>query len=112
MALLLLFALLAGAGTALSPCVLPVLPALLSAALIVFVTSAGLFDVPLALASPRGIRFMPTEIFSLVGYPSDLGRAAAFGIVVLTVTILLTLLQRNEIPVKSIGDGTQGLSEL
>jgi iron(III) transport system permease protein len=72
-----------------------VLPALLSAALIVFVTSAGLFDVPLALASPRGIRFMPTEIFSLVQYPSDLGRAAAFGIVVLTVTILLTLLQRS-----------------
>src|SRR5690349_16163394 len=31
MALLILFALVAGAGTALSPCVLPVLPALLSA---------------------------------------------------------------------------------
>jgi iron(III) transport system permease protein len=72
-----------------------VMPALLSAALIVFVTSAGLFDVPLALGSPRGIRFMPTEIFALVQYPSDLGRAAAFGIVVLTVTICLTLLQRR-----------------
>jgi cytochrome c biogenesis protein CcdA/thiol-disulfide isomerase/thioredoxin len=34
MALLMLFALLAGAGTALSPCVLPVLPALLSAGVI------------------------------------------------------------------------------
>ena len=31
MALLVLFALVAGAGTALSPCVLPVLPALLGA---------------------------------------------------------------------------------
>ena len=31
MALLLIFALVAGAGTAVSPCVLPVLPALLSA---------------------------------------------------------------------------------
>ncbi|HEY6399209.1 MAG TPA: hypothetical protein VIX82_17325, partial [Solirubrobacteraceae bacterium] len=31
MALLLLFALIAGAGTAITPCVLPVLPALLSA---------------------------------------------------------------------------------
>ena len=30
MALLLLFALIAGAGTAITPCVLPVLPALLS----------------------------------------------------------------------------------
>jgi len=71
------------------------LPALLSAALIVFITSAGLFDVPLALASPKGIRTMPTEIFSLVGYPSDLGRAAAFGIVAIVVTIALTLLQRR-----------------
>jgi len=51
--------------------------ALLSAALIVFVTSAGLFDVPLALGAPRGIRFMPTEIYAMVQSPSDLGRAAA-----------------------------------
>lgn len=72
-----------------------VAPALLSAGLIVFVTSAGLFDVPLALGSPRGMRFMPTEIYSMVQYPSDLGRAAAFGMVVLTVTIVLTLLQRR-----------------
>lgn len=72
-----------------------VLPTLLSAGLIVFVTSAGLFDVPLALAWPKGIRFMPTEIYAMVQYPSDLGQAAAFGIVVLTVTILLTLLQRR-----------------
>jgi iron(III) transport system permease protein len=72
-----------------------VMPALLSAALIVFVTSAGLFDVPLALGSPRGIRFMPTEIFALVQYPSDLGKAASFGIIVLTVTVLLTLWQRR-----------------
>ncbi len=71
------------------------LPGLLSAALIVFVTSAGLFDVPLALASPRGVRTMPTEIFQLVQYPSDLGRAAAFGVVVMAVTVLLTVLQRS-----------------
>ena len=70
-------------------------PALLSGALIVFVTSAGLFDVPLALASTKGIRTMPTEIFSLVQYPSDFGRAAAFGVVVLTVTILLAIWQRS-----------------
>src|SRR5215210_7523044 len=71
------------------------MPALLSGALIVFVTSAGLFDVPLALAATKGIRTMPTEIFSLVQYPSDLGRAAAFGVVVLTVTILLAVWQRH-----------------
>jgi iron(III) transport system permease protein len=38
---------------------------------------------------------MPTEIFSLVQYPSDLGRAASFGVVVMSVTVLLTLLQRR-----------------
>jgi iron(III) transport system permease protein len=70
-------------------------PALFSAALIVFVTSAGLFDVPLALASPRGVRAMPTEIFQLVQYPSDLGRAAAFGVVVMAATVFLTVLQRR-----------------
>jgi iron(III) transport system permease protein len=70
-------------------------PALFSAALVVFVTSAGLFDVPLALASPRGIRTMPTEIFQLVQYPSDLGRAAAFGVIVMAATVLLTVLQRR-----------------
>src|SRR6266853_1227311 len=48
-------------------------PALISGALVVFVTSAGLFDVPLALTAPKGIRMMPTEIFGLVQYPSDFG---------------------------------------
>ncbi len=70
-------------------------PALISGALVVLVTSAGLFDVPLALASPRGIPTMPTEIFAAVQYPADFGRAAAFGVVVLSVTILLTVWQRR-----------------
>jgi iron(III) transport system permease protein len=88
----------AGFWTTLRLVTIPLLfPALFSAALIVFVTSAGLFDVPLALASPHGIRTMPTEIFQLVQYPSDIGRAAAFGVVVMTVTIMLTVLQRSYI---------------
>jgi iron(III) transport system permease protein len=88
----------AGFFTTLRLVTLPLLtPALMSAALIVFVTSAGLFDVPLALASPHGIRTMPTEIFQLVQYPSDLGRAASFGVVVMVFTILVTVLQRRYI---------------
>jgi len=88
----------AGFWTTLRLVTIPLLfPALFSAALIVFVTSAGLFDVPLALASPRGVRTMPTEIFQLVQYPSDLGRAAAFGVMVMAVTILFTVLQRRYI---------------
>jgi iron(III) transport system permease protein len=86
----------AGFWTTLRLITIPLLfPALFSAALIVFVTSAGLFDVPLALASPRGVRTLPTEIYQLVQYPSDLGRAAAFGIVVMMVTVLLTVMQRR-----------------
>jgi iron(III) transport system permease protein len=86
----------AGFWTTLRLVTIPLLfPALFSAALIVFVTSAGLFDVPLALASPRGVRTMPTEIYQLVQYPSDLGRAAAFGVVVMAVTLVLTVLQRR-----------------
>lgn len=73
------------------------LPALLSAAVIVFVTSAGLFDVPLALASPRGVRTMPTEIWQLVQYPADFGRAGAFGVVVMAVTVAFTVLQRRHL---------------
>jgi iron(III) transport system permease protein len=72
-------------------------PAILSAAMIVFITSAGLFDVPLALTATKGIRMVPTEIFSLVNYPSDLGRASAYGIMIVTVTIGLTLLQRRHL---------------
>jgi len=75
---------------------LPLLqPALMAAALIVFVTSAGLFDVPLALAATKGIRMVPTEIFSAVSYPSDLGRASAYGILITIGTIGMTLIQRR-----------------
>lgn len=86
----------AGFFTTLRLVTVPLLfPALFSAALIVFVTSAGLFDVPLALASPRGVRTMPTEIYRLVQYPSDFGRAAATGVVVMAVTVLFTVFQRR-----------------
>jgi iron(III) transport system permease protein len=72
-----------------------VLPALLSGALIVFITSAGLFDVPLALAAPAGIRTIPTAIYALLQYPADYGRASAFGTVVMVATIILTIEQRR-----------------
>ncbi|TCT08321.1 ABC transporter permease [Aquabacter spiritensis] len=75
---------------------LPLLmPALLSAAMIVFVTSAGLFDVPFALAATHGIRTVPTEIYSSLQYPSDFGRASAFGMLMLCLTVSLTLWQRH-----------------
>jgi iron(III) transport system permease protein len=75
---------------------LPLLyPAMLSSCLIIFVTSAGLFDVPLALTATKGIRMVPTEIFSAVSYPSDLGRASAYGILITIATVAITLVQRH-----------------
>lgn len=71
------------------------MPALLSGALIVFVTSAGLFDVPLALASPRAIETIPTQVFTLVQFPSDYGRAAAIGVLVMVITLMFGMLQRG-----------------
>ena len=71
------------------------MPALLSGALIVFVTSSGLFDVPLALASPRGIHTIPTQVFSLVQYPSDYGKASAVGVFVMVITIIFSMVQRS-----------------
>ena len=71
------------------------MPAILSAACIVLITSGGLFDVPLALTTPSGIRTMPTEIFTSTQYPSDIGRASAFSFLVLIVTIFLAWIQRS-----------------
>ena len=82
------------------------LPALLSGALVVFVTSAGLFDVPLALASPHGIRAIPTTVFQLVQYPSDYGLASAIGVMVMAITVLITLMQRNYLSRRSFATVT------
>jgi iron(III) transport system permease protein len=71
------------------------LPAFTSSGLVVFVTSAGLFDVPAALGAPRGISFIPTEIFAMARSSSGTGRAAAFAVVVLLATALVTLWQRR-----------------
>lgn len=82
------------------------LPALFSGALVVFVTSAGLFDVPLALASPHGIRTIPTTVFQVVQYPSDYGLAASIGVMVMAITVLITLMQRSYLSKRSFATVT------
>lgn len=75
---------------------LPLLaPALLSGAIVVFVTSAGLFDVPVILATPYSIPTVPALIYESIGYPSDFGRAAALGAMMMAVIILLVIAQRR-----------------
>jgi len=73
------------------------LPALMSGALVVFVTSAGLFDVPLSIAAPRGIHMIPTDIFKAVQYPTDIGRASALATVMMLATIAFAVVQQRYI---------------
>lgn len=69
-------------------------PSLLSGALIVFVTSAGLFDIPIGLAAPHGIPMLPTVIYESLQWPADYNKAAAIGTLLMMVTIIGILLQR------------------
>ena len=76
MTLLVLFALVAGAGTALSPCVLPVLPAVLSAGL------TGGRHRPLGVVSGLAISFTFATValvyvIEALGLPNDLTRTIA-----------------------------------
>ena len=74
---------------------LPLLaPAILSGAIVVFVTSAGLFDVPVILATPYAIPTVPALIFESIGYPSDFGRAAALGSMMMIIIVILVVAQR------------------
>jgi cytochrome c biogenesis protein CcdA/thiol-disulfide isomerase/thioredoxin len=82
MALLILFALIAGAGTALSPCVLPVLPAVLSAGV------TGGRRRPLGVATGLALSFTFATValvyvIDALGLPNDFARTLA--IVVLAV---------------------------
>jgi iron(III) transport system permease protein len=69
--------------------------ALSTAAAIVFITSAGLFDVPAVLGLPRGISFIPTEIFAMARTPSDFGQAAAFAVLAIVAALGFTQWHRR-----------------
>jgi cytochrome c biogenesis protein CcdA len=87
MALLVLFALLAGAGTALSPCVLPVLPAVLSAG----VTGGRRRPLGVALGLALSFTFATVALVYVIdalGLPNDLTRDIAIA-TLLTFGVLL-----------------------
>jgi cytochrome c biogenesis protein CcdA/thiol-disulfide isomerase/thioredoxin len=88
MLLLIAFALLAGAGTALSPCVLPVLPALLSAG------GVGGRQRPLGVVTGLTVTFTVTivgiaDVVDGVGLGSDPLRYIAIGVLLLAGLVLL-----------------------
>jgi len=114
MIVLLLFAVLAGAGTALSPCVLPVLPALLSAG------STGGRRRPLGIVLGLSVTFTVTIVFLAsvvdgVGLGSDPLRYVAVVVLIVFGLALMTpnVSARIEAPLsrlarfgpRSVGDG-------
>ncbi len=72
------------------------LPSALGALVLVFVQTMGLFSIPAVLGVPGGFTVIATEIYRLLNtYPPRLGQAAAWGLVLLAITLLAVLLQNR-----------------
>src|SRR6266540_1406770 len=73
-----------------------VLPAILSGAIIVFVSAAGEFGVPLALVRPTGGETLTTQIFTLTqDLPAKYNRAAAAGALLAALSLVCVWVQRR-----------------
>src|SRR5919199_2178238 len=73
-----------------------VLPGILSGAIIVFVSCAGEFGVPLALGHPNGTETLTTQIFVLTqDLPAKYNRAAAAGAVLALMALACVWVQRR-----------------
>jgi len=71
-------------------------PALLSAALLVFVLLIELFSIPAVLAQPGNIHVLSVRIWELVGFsPPKVNAASAFGVLLLLITVALVLGQHR-----------------
>lgn len=70
-------------------------PAILSGALVVFVTSAGIFGVPILLSEPVGQGTLPCSIYNLTTFPANFNQSAAVGIILLAITVTGVLIQRR-----------------
>jgi iron(III) transport system permease protein len=69
-------------------------PAILSACILVFVTSAGIFGVPLVLGVPGRVHTLSTLIYRFINdYPPDYAAAAILSSALLLFTAALTALQ-------------------
>ncbi len=111
MVLLILFALLAGAGTALSPCVLPVLPAVLSAG----VTGGGRRPLGVVLGLAASFTFATVAlvyVIAALGLPNDLVRNLAIATLLAFGLLLLAppLADRVEAWISRIVPGPARLS--
>lgn len=76
-------------------------PAILSATLLIFISTSGQFGVPVLLGLPANYHVITTRIFTLsVSYPTDWSQAATISTMLLIVTLLGVYLQ-----VKALGKG-------
>lgn len=78
-----------------------VLPALLSAMLLVFVQSMALFGAHALLGLPVGIYSIPTRIYTLLNFPPQYGAAAAVSVFIMGLTVLLLFIQRRALARRS-----------
>jgi len=72
-----------------------VLPAILSAGLLVFVSSMSLFGSHAFLGIPAGIYTLPTRIYILFGFPPDYAQAASLSMILILLTVLVLWIQRS-----------------
>ena len=69
-------------------------PAIISSCMLVFVTAAGIFGVPLVLGTPARISTLSTLIYdNIISYPSDYGTAAILSLGLFLFVLILTLIQ-------------------
>ncbi|HUK10044.1 MAG TPA: iron ABC transporter permease [Stellaceae bacterium] len=79
-----------------------VAPALLSAALLVFVLLIELFAIPAVLGTAGGLHFISVRIWELIGFaPPRVNEASALGVLMLAVTVTLVLLQHRVVARRS-----------
>lgn len=86
-----------GAGkfrTAFSITVPLVAPAILSGALVAFVTAIALFGSQAIIGLPGRIVTLPTRIYSLFNYPPQYGLASALSLVFVVITVTALYIQR------------------
>jgi iron(III) transport system permease protein len=85
----------AGAAVAFARVTAPlVVPAMLGAAILIFVQAISLFSVPAVLGMPSGFYVAGTEIYRLLNnYPPRVGQAGAWGLLLLALTAALVWLQ-------------------
>jgi iron(III) transport system permease protein len=71
-----------------------VLPAILAAAIIMFLEAVSIISSTIMIALPARVNLVPLQLWEFFGYPLQLEVAAAYSIPLLLVTVTLFLLQK------------------